>query len=144
MTGRVAVTAPDLAIAGGFGHVGTVMKRRWPRQTLALCLAVFLGLGWSLFGLPTAEQAVGMTMAAEHAGAFAEDDCSGCGGGVDGDTSVVTCAPAFTCTGMPALLWVERSFAAPDSAEQFVSAVAVARHLTASPEPYPPRSPDRG
>lgn len=93
----------------------------------------------SLSAVQASEMAI--QMAAGEAGASGQGDCDGCGGSGD-DGSALTCAPMLSCSGMTALMPVERGLVATHAAEVFVPVSSVARDLIAPPDPYPPRSRD--
>lgn len=118
--------------------------KHWPsRRILALVLGVFLALGMNLSAVQASEMAVQMAMTSDD-GSSGQGECDGCGGSGDDSADAVSCAPMLNCSGMAAVLPMERGLMAPQSTEAFSPVASVAHSLIAPPDPYPPRPPDLG
>lgn len=93
----------------------------------------------SLSAVQASEMAVQMAMTSD-AGASGQGECDGCGGSGDDSADAMACAPMLNCSGMAAVLPMERGLATPQSTAAFSPVASVAHGLTAPPDPYPPRS----
>lgn len=118
-----------------------MMKHRSSRQILVLVLGVFLALGMSVSAVQAAKNAFQMATTADDAGTSGPGNCNGCGGG-DSGKGMATCAPVLNCGSMAAVLPMESALATVRPADLFNPVSNVARSLTATPDPYPPRPHD--
>lgn len=95
----------------------------------------------SLSAVQATENAIQMATMADGAGTSGPGNCDGCGGG-DSGKGMATCAPVLNCGSMAAVLPTESALATTRSADPFSPVLNVARSLTATPDPHPPRPHD--
>lgn len=76
---------------------------------------------------------------AGETGASGQGKCDGCGGSGDDVAGALTCAPMLNCTGMAAVLPVERVPVGIQAVDVFIPVSSVARDLIAPPDTDPPK-----